>query len=204
MSYVFSFTCFFTAANFHLALVAASISHFVTGATKFSCYSFLPTKNVSFVFFSRWASLACRVLSLFLGLSLALYSKSVDTTINLSLILWTPRIQKQFPLSVFVFIDSLVVSPLQDAGGYVISRQNNLELHLGCHTSWLSYFTLVCPWCGRTFGRSLGPCTVTWLPNFLGWWGSARARFARAWSSAITWNKVHHAWSWDTIRSSSG
>ena len=55
-------------------------------------------------------------------------------TINLSLILWTPRIQKQFPLSVFVFIDSLVVSPLQDAGGYVISRQNNLELRLGCHT----------------------------------------------------------------------
>ena len=35
----------------------------------------------------------------------------------------------------FVFIDSLVVSALQDAGGYAISRQNNLELHLGCHTS---------------------------------------------------------------------
>ena len=34
----------------------------------------------------------------------------------------------------FVFIDSLVVSALQDAGGYAISRQNNLELHLGCHT----------------------------------------------------------------------
>ena len=29
---------FFTAAHFHLALVAASISHFVT-ATKFSCCS---------------------------------------------------------------------------------------------------------------------------------------------------------------------
>ena len=28
---------FFTAAHFHLALVAASISHFVTAATKFSC-----------------------------------------------------------------------------------------------------------------------------------------------------------------------
>ena len=58
----------------------------------------------------------------------------MDMTINLTLILWTPWIQKQFPLSVFVFIDSLVVSPLQDAGGYVISRQNSLELHLGCHT----------------------------------------------------------------------
>ena len=61
-------------------------------------------------------------------------SKFVDMTINLSLILQTKRIQKQFPLSVFVFIDSLVVSALQDAGGYAISRQNNLELHLGCHT----------------------------------------------------------------------
>ena len=40
--------------------------------------------------------------------------------------------------------------------GYAISRQNNLELHLGCHTCWLSYFTLVCLWCGRTVGRSVG------------------------------------------------
>ena len=41
-----------------------------------------------------------------------------------------------------------------------------LELHLGCHTCWLSYFTLVCLWCGRTVTRSV---TVTLLPNFLGW-----------------------------------
>ena len=44
------------------------------------------------------------------------------------------RTQKQFPLSVFVYIDSLVVSASQDAGGYAISRRNILELHLGCHT----------------------------------------------------------------------
>ena len=43
-------------------------------------------------------------------------------TINLSLILSTTRIQKQFPLSVVVFIHSLVVSALQEAGGYAISR----------------------------------------------------------------------------------
>ena len=53
----------------------------------------LPTKNcLSLALdlcrpFSRWASLACRLLSLFLCLSLALYSKFVDMTINLSLIL---------------------------------------------------------------------------------------------------------------------
>ena len=35
-------------------------------------------------------------------------------------------------------------------GGHVISFQ----LHLGCHTCWLSYFTLVCLWCGRTVARS--------------------------------------------------
>ena len=85
---------FFTAAHFHLALVAASISHFVTAATKFSCCS--SNKKCLFCFlslaldlcrpFSRWASLACRLLSLFLCLSLALYSKFVDMTLTPSLI----------------------------------------------------------------------------------------------------------------------
>ena len=36
------------------------------------------------------------------------------------------------------------------------SRQDNLELHFGCHTCWLSYFTLVCLWCGRTVSRAVG------------------------------------------------
>ena len=36
--------------------------------------------------FSRWASLACRLLSRFLCLSLSRYSKFVDMTINLSII----------------------------------------------------------------------------------------------------------------------
>ena len=40
---------FFTAAHFHLALVAASISHFVTAATKFSCCS--SNKKMSPLFF---------------------------------------------------------------------------------------------------------------------------------------------------------
>ena len=96
-------------------------------------------------------------------------------------ILETTRIQKQFLLSVFVFIDSLVVSALQDSGVYAISRPNNLKLHLGCHTCWLSYFALVCLWCGQTVGCSVGRCTVTWLPNFLGWvdllsYGAPQAR----------------------------
>ena len=160
MSYVFSFTFFFTAAHFLLALVAASISHFVTAATKFSCCS--SNKKVSPLFFislsrslSPFFSLSFAGLPLFLCLSLALYSKFVDMTINLSLILWKIRIQKQFLLSSFVFIDPAAPSALQDVGGYAISRQNNIELHLCCHTCWLSYFTLVCLWCGWTVRRKV-------------------------------------------------
>ena len=86
-----------TAAHFHLALVAASISHVVTAAAKWLMFMFLPRKKCLLCFFflslavdlcrpfSRWASLACRLLSLFLCLSLALYSKFVGMTINLSL-----------------------------------------------------------------------------------------------------------------------
>ena len=128
-----------------------------------NCHVVLPTKkcllwSLSLALdlcrpFSRWASLAYRLIFLFVCLSLALFSKFVDMTINLRLILQTTQIQKQFTLSVFVFIDSLVVSALQDSGFYAISRQKNLELYLGCHTCWLSYFTLVCL-CGRSGARS--------------------------------------------------
>ena len=43
-------------------------------------------------------------------------------------------------------------------------------------------WTLVTLWCGRTGGR----CTVTWIPNFLGWvdllsYGAALTRALRAW-----------------------
>ena len=130
-----------------------------------NCHVVLPTKKCLLCFLSlaldlcrplsRWASLACRPLSLFLCLSLALYSQFVGMTNNLGVILYKTRIQKKIPLSVFVFIDSLVASASQDAGGYAISRQNNFELHLGCHTCWVSYSTLVWLWCGRTVGRSV-------------------------------------------------
>ena len=82
---------------------------------------------------------------LFFCLSLSLYSKFVDTTINLSLILYkTTRIQKHFSLSVFVFIDSLVVSASQEAGGHTLSRQINLTSGIRLHEV-----------CVRTGGRTL-------------------------------------------------
>ena len=48
---------FFTADRFHLALVAASVSYFLTAATKLS-YCSSNKKNVSFVFISRSRSLS--------------------------------------------------------------------------------------------------------------------------------------------------
>ena len=96
-------------------------------------------------------------------------------------------------------MDSLVVSPLQDAGGYAISRQNNLELYLGCQTCWLSYFTLVCLWCGRTVAwagdRSVYGHVITKfsrmgrLLHFLTH-GAPLARFVRE-SSAIKLQQKH-------------
>ena len=63
------------------------------------CFSYLAL--ALFLVELRWT---VALLSLFLCLSLYLFSKFLD--INLNLIIWTTRIQKHFPLSVFVFIDS--------------------------------------------------------------------------------------------------
>ena len=79
-------------------LVAASISHFLTTATKISCCS---SKIKCLLFFiSRSSSLSLFVL--FTG-----FTGLVRT---------------------FSF------SASKDTGGYAISCQNNLELHLSCHT----------------------------------------------------------------------
>ena len=117
-----SCSLFFTAAHFHLALVPASISHFVTAATKFSCCS--STKKMSPLFFFlvelHWPAVF-----------LLLYIPNLWTSqfIYLSLILFLDNLGTE-TISAFIFSDSLVVSALQDMGGYTISCQNNLELHL--------------------------------------------------------------------------
>ena len=127
---------FFTAAHFHLALVAATISHFVTSATKCSCCS--SDKKMSSLFFSSRSRSLTPFFSLsFAGVPAYFLFFSVfllDMTINLSSILKKKtRIQKHFPLSVFVFTDSLVVSASQDAGGHTLSCQNNLTFGIGLH-----------------------------------------------------------------------
>ena len=109
MSYVFSFTLF-NAAHFYLALVAASISRFLTAVTKVHFYLALVAASIS-RFLTAVTKVSCcfsnnpsfRTLSLFFSLgfaglplhslfpclSLALHSKFLDMTINLSLILYT-------------------------------------------------------------------------------------------------------------------
>ena len=67
MSYVFSFTFSALPLNFHLALVAASISRFVTAATKFFCCS--SNKKMSLLFVSLALDL-CRPFSLYFSRSI--------------------------------------------------------------------------------------------------------------------------------------
>ena len=120
---------FFHVAHMIFTLVDASTFHFLTAVTKFHVAP--PTNKVSFAFLSRSssfsprASLACRPTFSFLCLPPSLYSKFVDMTINLSLV------QHGYTLSVFVFIDSLVVFASQNAGGR--SRQNNLTFDISLH-----------------------------------------------------------------------
>ena len=95
MSHVFLFTLFslpliFTLHWWRLAfliLLPPLQNYHVVLLTKKCLICFLSLTLDLCRRFSRWASLACRLLSLFLGLSLTPYSKSVDMTINVSLIL---------------------------------------------------------------------------------------------------------------------
>ena len=173
---VFPFTFSFTAAHFQLALVAASISHFVTAATKFSCCS-SNKKMFPLFFISR--------------------SKSLSPFISLSFAGLPPT--SSFPLS-------LSCSIFQICGHDNLSKLNTLDnkdtetisafrfrlywlFCCLCFTrrrtlcdfppKWpriafgLPYLLIELFYIGmpvvRTAGLSGGRCTVTWLPNFLGW-----------------------------------
>ena len=142
-------------------VLGASISQFLTTATNF--HVVFPTKNVSIVFCPsllhsvaiflvelRWTVANFLCLSVFVFLYISnlwtwqlTYAKNLTTRNNFSF-----------------------VSASREAGAYAISRQNNLELHLGCHICWLSYLTLLCLWSGRTVGRSYGHVITK---NVFGW-----------------------------------
>ena len=73
------------------------------------------------------------LLSLFLCLSLPRFSKFVDMTINLNLILYTTGYRNNFRFPFSSLLTPLVVSTSQDAGGHTLSRQNNLTFGIGLH-----------------------------------------------------------------------
>ena len=100
--------------------------------------------------FFLWVSLACRLLSLFLSHFLSLYSKFVDMTINLSLILRQHRYRNNFRFP-FSSLLTLWLSLLHKTG---LATRFPAKITSSHHTCWLSYFALVCLWCGRTVGRS--------------------------------------------------
>ena len=91
ISYLFLFTLFFHSCSFSpwwpLAFLIFSPPLQNSSSNKNCLLCFLSLALALCRSFSRWASLACRLLSLFLYLSLSLYSKFVDMTIDLSLIL---------------------------------------------------------------------------------------------------------------------
>ena len=142
-----------------------SISHFVTAATQ-NFYVVLPTKKC----LVRFSSLAVNHCHPFFSLSFAGLPPTFSFSLSFSCSIF--QIFGHDNLSKFNTLDNtdtetisafrfrlywlFVVSVLQDAGGYAISRQNNLELHLVCHTCWLSYFALVFLCCGPAVSRAGG------------------------------------------------
>ena len=127
----------------------------------FHCRSFSPCWPLAFLIFSPplWIS-----MFFFLRNSSPLFS--ITRSSSFSVIHVSVNIKNNAEKDTTLLLFFLSKTP----GSHVISFQiKPIELLLSCHTCWLSYFTLVCLWCGGTVARSLARCTVTWLPNFLGW-----------------------------------
>ena len=129
MSYVFLLTFVFTATHFHLWPLA----FLILSMPPQIFHVVLPTKNVSFVFHLslqlsftlfpielHWTIKAYMYFLFFsVFLLFCIPNCGHDNNINLSLILLDNT--------------DTVVSASCDTDGYVISRQNNLELQSDCH-----------------------------------------------------------------------
>ena len=134
----------------------------------------LPTKKYLLCFlslaldlcrpFSRWASLACHVLSLFLCPSFALYSKFVDMTINLSLYFRQHgyRNNFRFPFSCLLTLQLPLLYKTPVAMRFP-SKITSSCIWVAIPVHWVILHWYACGADGRSGGR-----TVTWLPNFLG------------------------------------
>ena len=111
---------------------------------------FFQQKNVSLFFFFFISG--SRSLSSFFSLSFAGLPPTFSFSLSFSCSIYqicghdTLDNTDRETISAFVLIDTLVVSSLQDEGGYEISRQNNLELHLGCKYLLIELFQEPIKW----------------------------------------------------------
>ena len=72
--------------------------------------------------------------------------------------------------------------------------KQNLELHLGYHTCWLSHFTIVCLWCRRMVSEQSQFSWMGRLPHFLSYGATPkRGALCRKWN----YTKTDIIWLWD-------
>ena len=151
---------FFIATHYHLALVAATFSYFVTAAKKFQ------QKNVSFVFFPRSRSLSPFFSLSFAGLQpdflffsvfLLLYTPNLWTcwTMNVSWILWTTRIQKQFPFTVSSLLTLSLLYKTPVAMRFSAKITSSC-IWVAIPVDWVILHWYACGADGRSGGRAVG------------------------------------------------
>ena len=118
----------------------------------FHCRWFSPYWPLTFLIFSPplWIStfFFLRNLSPLFSVTLSSSFSVVNVSVNIKKL--TPKKTRLCCCFVFLKVREAMWFP----------SRYNLELQLGCHTCWFSYFTLVYLWCGRTVARSLARCTV--------------------------------------------
>ena len=169
MSHVFPFT----AAHFHLVLVVASISHFVTAATKFSCCPSNKKKSALFFIFrskslSPFFSLSFVGLLLIFAISLS-FSCSMFQICghdNLSKLNTLDNTDTETIILLTLFLSLLYKTPVAMR---FPARKTSSCIWVTIQVDWVILHWYACGADGRSLGRAGGRCTVTWSPNFHGW-----------------------------------
>ena len=180
----------FTAAHFFLG----GRQHFSFSHRRYKFMLFFQQRNGSLSLALHLRRSFSSRTSLFLCLSLSLFSKFVDVRINLNLILQTTRIQKQFPLSVFVFIDSLLVFASIHKTRVVMRFPTKITSSCIWAVPYLliELFYICMPVVQTDSGQRTDGHMITkilWdgqITTFSQVGGYACSRFARAWSFAKT------------------
>ena len=143
----------------------------------FHCRSFSPCWPLAFLIFSPplWIS-----MFFFLRNSSPLFSITRSSSFSVIHVSVNTKNNAEKDTTLLLFF--LSKSP----GGHVISFQIKPWVAFGLPYLLIELFYIGMP-VVRTDGRSLARCTVTWLPNFLGWvdYHTSLAMGRRAWSSAI-------------------